>query len=140
MINHKNLFINLINNFRICKLAHFSNWTNSRNYKISSFKNYQDIEKLSSFGIVRLFDISHYPKIWQFSYLSFDMNLFSIFVCWFFLLYSSDSHRSIFQPSLIFKFQTSAILKFYRNKPISDTDDETDDLPIFGIFIVLQIK
>ena len=80
----------LINNF--CKFINFCKCVNSI---IFEFNNYYQIKKLkickitkilkklSSFGIVRLFDISHYP---QFRQLSFHMNLFRSFiylVCYF---------------------------------------------------------
>ena len=38
------------------------------------------LKKLSSFGIVRLFDILHYSQFCQFSYLPFDINLFRSFI------------------------------------------------------------
>ena len=63
--------------------------------------------KIGNFGIVRLFDIPHYSQFCQFSYFPFK-SIFSISISYF-----SEFGRSTFERSLIFKFETSAILKFY---------------------------
>ena len=105
-------FQKFVNYEKLSKLWNFHNWivfvfTNLKNSqsllikKIWEFKKYQICEiikilkKLLSFGIVRLFDISHYSQFRQFSYLLFDINLFLkiiwtfkffiIFHIWYFL-------------------------------------------------------
>ena len=49
-----------------------------------------------------LFDILHYSHFRQFSYMFFDINLFRV-----------STQFSTFERSLIFRYETSAILKFY---------------------------
>ena len=70
---------------------------------------------MSSFGIVRFFDISHYSQFRQFSYLSFDINLFRSFI---YLIFNFIFYFSLspFERSSIFKYKTSVILKCYCSK------------------------
>ena len=66
-------------------------------------------QKLTYFGIVCPFDISHHSQFCLFSYLPFDINssqfLFSILVTFV---------SSAFKHSFFLKFETSAILKFLK--------------------------
>ena len=76
------------------------------------------LKKLSSFGVVRLFDISYYSPFRQFSYFFFDINLFRsfshlIFHFIFYVSYFRNIGLSTFERSLIFNYETSAVLKFY---------------------------
>ena len=66
---------------------------------------------MGNFGIVRPFDIPHSSQFRHFSYFPFDIDQFSQFV--FPILVTHQFGRSIFVRSLIFKFESSAILNFY---------------------------
>ena len=70
--------------------------------------------KIGDLRIVHPFDLPHYSQFCQFSYLPFDINQFSQFL--FPILVTRKFVRSTFERSLIFKFVTSAILKFYCSK------------------------
>ena len=61
-----------------------------------------------------VFDITHYSQFCQFPYFSFDINKFSQFL--FLIVVICMFDHFIFERSLISKFETSAILKFYCSK------------------------
>ena len=66
------------------------------------------------FGIVCLVNIPHYSQFCQFSYLLFDINQFrfSTSQFLFLILVTRKFGRFTYEPSLILRFETSAILKF----------------------------
>ena len=89
--------------FQIEKLTNFEIFFNLENQSLAS--------KIANFKSVHWFDIPHYSQFFQFSYLPFDIKQFSQFL--FLILVSRKLGRFTFKRSLIFKFETSAILKSY---------------------------
>ena len=82
-------------------------------WRIEDSKNRQLLE----FFVESLFHIT--CKFFQLSYLSFDINLFQHFIFSIFYFYFRNSRNGAlctFKRSLIFKFKSSAHLKFYCSK------------------------
>ena len=105
------------NNF-FFRIFEFGNYWNLPNWKMYKFlkkfpiwKTNIWLQKLSNFRIVRPFDILHYSKFCQFSYLPLNINQFSQFLYPILVIYKFGC--SIFERSLTFEFETSTILKFY---------------------------
>ena len=68
-------------------------------------------QKFSNFEIFHPFGVPHYSQFWQFSYFPIDINQLSQFL--FSILVTHKFGHSTSERSLIFKFETSAFLKFY---------------------------
>ena len=84
--------------------------------KINKFLNFFQFQKpkIGNFGIIRLFDIFQFSQFCLFSYFPSDINQFFQFL--FPVLVTHKFDRSTFERSLILKFETLAILKFYSLK------------------------
>ena len=86
LINKFCKFVNLRKNFNYENLIIFETveilkeFQNYQIQKLTNFQNYKDSQKIVKFWIVRRFDISHYSQFLQFSYLSFDIDLFRSFI------------------------------------------------------------
>ena len=124
------------------KSRNFSDWqflefsksqifSNFLNCKFCEFFKSQEPKfgwKIGNFGTVRPFDIPHYSQFRQFSYFSFDINQFSQFL--FPTLVTRKFGRSTFVRPLVFKFETSAILKFYCLKNFEPSPQCTTDYSV----------
>ena len=80
-------------------------------YNFSNLKNQNLAKKLINFAIARPPDILIYSQFYQFSYLPINVTKFSQFL--FPISVTLKFGHSAFERSLVFKFRTSAILKFY---------------------------
>ena len=104
-----------LHNKKISRILQFGKLTNFYNFFIWKTKIW--LQELANFWIVHPFDILHYSQFHQFLYLTFDINRrFDInrqFRRFHFSIFIFKLSRSTFECSLIFKFEMSAILKYY---------------------------
>ena len=110
---NKNFGIFQIGNFRNFPNLTFSTLEIFGIVKINKFLDFFQFvkPKFSNFKIVHRFNVPHYSIFCQFSYFPIDINQLSQFL--YFILVTRKFSHFTSKRSLIFKFETSAILKFY---------------------------
>ena len=130
MLNFENSLIFRIDQFR--EFDHFLNQSIIGIWKVANCPNYKfwEFSKLDTFGILifflvwKIIKIPKFSNFWNCSCIRYSapFAILSIFILPFdinFIFYCGDTRKfghSTFARSLIFKFEISAILKFYCSK------------------------